>query len=415
MFSLIDDLGDMLNIIFLGGIHTASLVEYIRGNSIGPMQNAADVLQKNYILGLSKTASIKSLDIVNLPYVGSYPQYFKNKKFKTKVKKEKIFNICNVYNFSFNNLRGVKNFSRFFISLKGIWEIQKDKNECSIVCYSMHLPFLLSCYMNRCLNKKRKYYVIVPDLPEYMSERDGLRKIFHNVINKISYHIVNQANGAVFITSQMAERFAPGLRHVIIEGISPHTNQPGSNQNDWWPEDLVKKKYFLYTGTLDKRYGIRDLIDSYINSNIRNCVLVVAGDGDDRKYVQDMSLQYANIKYMGQLEHHKAKILQVNATLLINPRNNEGEFTKYSFPSKVIEYMNSGVPVLMYKLDGIPEAYNDFYFHIDSKDGFTNKLNEIVGMSSSELELMGRKAKEFIAEQGDPVKQASKLVSLLID
>lgn len=403
----------MLNIIFLGGIHTESLSDYIRENSIGPMQNAADVLQKNYILGLSKTTSIKGLDVVNLPYVGSYPQHFRNKKFKAKVTKEKIFSICNVHNYSFNNLRGVKNLARFFISLKGVLEIQKDKNECSIVCYSMHLPFLLTCYINRYLNKKNKYYVIVPDLPEYMSARDGVGKIFHNVINKISYHIVNQANGVVFITSQMAERFAPGLRHVVIEGISPHTSQSVCNQNDWWPEYLVKKKYFLYTGTLDKRYGIRDLIDSYINSKIKDRVLVVAGDGDDRKYVENMSLQYTNIKYMGQLEHHKAKILQINAALLINPRSNEGEFTKYSFPSKVIEYMNSGVPILMYKLDGVPESYNDFYFHIASKNELSNKLNEIVEMNSSELELMGEKAKAFIAEQGDPVKQASKLVSLL--
>ncbi|BBV30248.1 glycosyltransferase [Citrobacter werkmanii] len=404
----------MLNIIFLGGIHTDSLARYIRDNSIGPMQNAADVLQKNYILGLSKTTAIKDLDIVNLPYVGSYPQHFRDNKFKIVVRKEKIYNICNVHNYSFNNIKGIKNLARFCISLKGIREIHKDKNECSIVCYSMHLPFLLSCYINRLLNKKNKYYVIVPDLPEYMSARVGLSKIFHNIINKISYHIVNKSNGAVFITSQMAKRFSPELQHVVIEGILPHTSQSESVQNDWWPEYLAKKKYFLYTGTLDKRYGIRDLIDSYINASIKDSTLVVAGDGDDREYVENMSFQYANIKYMGQLEHHKAKILQTNAELLINPRSNEGEFTKYSFPSKVIEYMNSGVPILMYKLDGIPESYNDFYFHIVSKNELSKKLNEIAAMNRAELELMGKKAKAFIAEQGEPVRQVSKLVSLML-
>ncbi|QLO42237.1 glycosyltransferase [Citrobacter freundii] len=405
----------MLNIIFLGGIQTNALADYIRENSIGPMQNAADVLQKNYIFGLSKIASINRLDVVNLPFVGSYPQYFRNKKFRAQIKREKIYNICDVYNYSFNNVKGLKNLARFFISLRAIQKIKKEKNECRVVCYSMHLPFLLSCFVNRFFNKSNKYYVIIPDLPEYMSARGGVSKVFHSFISKISYHIVNRSNGVVFITSQMAERFSPGLEHVVIEGILPHTSHPIGCQNDWWPEYLIKKRYFLYTGTLDKRYGIRDLIDSYISSNVKDIMLVIAGDGDDRKYVENMSLHYANIKYMGQLEHHKAKVLQTNAALLINPRSNEEEYTKYSFPSKIIEYMNSGVPILMYKLDGIPKSYNEFFFHIVSKNQLSNKLNEISEMSNAELDMMGEKAKIFITEQGDPVKQVSKLVSLFSD
>ena len=38
----------------------------------------------------------------------------------------------------------------------------------------------------------------------------------------------------------------------------------------------------------------------------------------------------------------------------VNPRQNNEEFTKYSFPSKTMEYLASGVPVVAYKLDGIP-------------------------------------------------------------
>ena len=40
--------------------------------------------------------------------------------------------------------------------------------------------------------------------------------------------------------------------------------------------------------------------------------------------------------------------------MLINPRTNEGVYTQYSFPSKTMEYMRAGKPVLCCKLDGIP-------------------------------------------------------------
>lgn len=401
-----------MNVIFLGGIYTDSLVQYIRMNSLGPMQNAADVLQKNYIYGLANSPSISQLDIINLPYVGSYPNHFKEKEFQVCINNETIYNTCRVHNYSFNNIKGLKNISRLLISLKGLLNIQVKDEPYSIVCYSMHLPFLISCYLTRLIRKKSKYYVIVPDLPEYMSARKGISKIFHNIINKLSYYIVNKSDGVSLITAQMAERFEPQLRHVIIEGITPPLDHSQECQSNWWPEILTRKKYFLYTGTLDKRYGIRDLIDSYISANVRDNLLVICGDGDDKSYVETMSSHHENVKYMGQLEHSKIKILQKNAALLINPRSNEGEFTKYSFPSKVIEYMNSGVPILMYRLDGFPESYQNYFYNIESKDDFVNKLSNISAISGEELQLMGAKAKEFVIRQASPIKQVSKLVSL---
>ena len=37
---------------------------------------------------------------------------------------------------------------------------------------------------------------------------------------------------------------------------------------------------------------------------------------------------------------------QLKATLLVNPRPSIGEFTRYSFPSKNMEYMVSGTPMV---------------------------------------------------------------------
>ncbi len=105
-----------MNVIFLGGIYTDSLVQYIRKNSIGPMQNAADILQKNYVYGLANTALISRLDIINLPFVGSYPNHFKDREFQVPITNEKLYGTCNILNYSFNNIKGFKNISRLLIS-----------------------------------------------------------------------------------------------------------------------------------------------------------------------------------------------------------------------------------------------------------------------------------------------------------
>ena len=44
----------------------------------------------------------------------------------------------------------------------------------------------------------------------------------------------------------------------------------------------------------------------------------------------------------------------------MNPRSADAEYTKYSFPSKTIEYLATGVPVVMNRLPGIPEEYEYF-------------------------------------------------------
>lgn len=48
-------------------------------------------------------------------------------------------------------------------------------------------------------------------------------------------------------------------------------------------------------------------------------------------------------------------MISKNADVLVNPRQNDDEYTKYSFPSKNIEYLMTGNAVMAYMLDGIPE------------------------------------------------------------
>ena len=172
-----------------------------------------------------------------------------------------------------------------------------------------------------------------------------------------------------------------------------------------------KENYFLYSGTLDRRYGIRNLLDSFVGSGIENFDLLICGDGDDRKYVEKMASTYPRIKFLGQLDRSVVLNFQRDAKLLINPRNNESAFTKYSFPSKVIEYMSSGTPVLMYELDGIPEEYYEFCFVIPpDDDGLSTKLLEISKLSDDELLAKGCSAKRFIVENKMPGVQVKKLL-----
>lgn len=397
-----------MNILFLGGIFSECDKQNIVQKSKGGVQNAADTLQKNYINGFCHSALVRSVSIINLPFVGAYPHRYQD-IFYRPVAKEESLDGAKVLNIEFFNFTIVKNLHRVTQAVKAILsEMNANKDEKHVlVCYSMHLPFLLACYFVKLLRKKTHLCVIVPDLPEYMAVRTGITKTIFSMLSRVSYFIVNKSDSIVAITRDMLNKFNGDIIKVVIEGIADKRYISISDAGQ-------RKRYFLYTGTLDRRYGIRNLVDSFVDSGIADYELYICGDGDDRPYVEQVAGLTVNVKYFGQLDRASVLDLQRNAALLINPRDNDSEYTKYSFPSKVIEYMSSGVPVLMYRLDGIPDEYYGFCYLIPTgRDGLKKKLLELSKLVDSEFISMGESAKQFIIDNKMPDMQVTKLLDAI--
>ncbi|MEA1605402.1 glycosyltransferase [Pseudomonas spirodelae] len=396
-----------MNILFLGGIFSEGDKDNISQNSKGSMQYAADTLQKNYITGFSQNDSVNAISVISLPFIGAYPKRYKNLFYRPVTVRESL-GCATVLNVGFFNLTIFKNLHKTILAIKSILAEMKvnPSQPHFLVCYSMHLPFLLACYVVKRVKRDTHLCIIVPDLPEYMAVRKGLAKFIFHLLSLMSYSIVNRADSIVAITREMLNKFDEGIKKIVIEGIA-------DNRYISIPEVVQRKKYFLYTGTLDRRYGIRNLLDSYIGSGVDDYELFICGDGDDRKYVEGVVATGAKVKYFGQLDRDSVLTLQRNAALLINPRDNNSEFTKYSFPSKIIEYMSSGVPVLMYRLDGIPEDYYDFCYLIPrGDDGLKIKLLELSKLSDNQFISKGESAKKFIVENKMPDMQVAKLLDI---
>ena len=116
---------------------------------------------------------------------------------------------------------------------------------------------------------------------------------------------------------------------------------------------------------------------------------------------------------MGSVPNVEVVAAQREASLLVNPRKNQ-IFTKYSFPSKVLEYMSSGTPMMAYKLDGIPTDYDGNYYRIDEdENGFENTLRRVMEFSDEERYEMGDKAKKFVLENKNPKVQCEKIIKLI--
>jgi glycosyltransferase involved in cell wall biosynthesis len=87
---------------------------------------------------------------------------------------------------------------------------------------------------------------------------------------------------------------------------------------------------------------------------------VLCGAGEDFEEVKILAASDERISVLGQVPPSVARGWMQKAEILVNPRMNDCEYTKYSFPSKTLEYLMSGNKVVAYKLDGMKEEYRKF-------------------------------------------------------
>ena len=262
-----------------------------------------------------------------------------------------------------------------------------------------------------------KTILIVLDLPEHM--RIGMRTpLFMKLVLKINrwqlYLCSKYFDGYVFLTKYMNERFnAKNNRFTIIEGcVDTLHNKIGPI-----PEcsRIGNERILIYAGQLNEQYGVRVLLSAFMSIKNTNFRLWICGNGPMRDEVLEYCDKDNRIKYCGVLYTDDLNKLYNKATALINPRTSDGVFTKYSFPSKILDYLKSGKPTIICKLDGIPDEYYKYTYVIEEEnmEGFAKIIDEVLSKSDEELTAFGNKSKEWVLEYKNNVIQIRKVVNII--
>lgn len=289
------------------------------------------------------------------------------------------------------------------------WITENSKEEKVLIVYSLNRYLMSIAVQIKKQYNDIKIVIIVPDLPEYMAWNKYYKVLgLQNRDIESIYNMVNYFDGLVVLAEPMINKLnANDKPHVIIEGI--------------YKDELLetvpkeKKKVILYTGGLNIRYGILDLLDSFRQIKSDNYQLWLCGGGSAENIILEYMQKDNRIIYYGRVSKEKAREYQQKATILINPRHGNEEYTKYSFPSKTMEYLASGTPTLMCHLGCIPSEYDEhiFYFEDESIDGMTNKIVELCEKSNEELTRKGIAARNFILKEKTSNKQVSKILDLI--
>lgn len=397
-----------MNIIFLTGLYPKEQEQEIFDSCINGVQTATDALQWSFVDGFC--ALVGNIDLITLPYVGSYPR--RNKKFLFREGEFKTNTGLKYHGVKFCNLSMYKMYSRYVNTRKILFNKYKNNRDTVLVLYSVSTPFLKAARDLKKKNPGIKICVIIADLPQFMSDsKNLLYRLFKRIDTKTVYRNLKYVDSFVLLSKHMTEMIPINDKpFVVVEGIyNPNDEVNVSNGLE------SNKKIILYSGTLARRYGVMNLVNAVMSIEDQSVLLYICGEGDSKQDIMSLSSRDHRIRYKGNLIRQQVLELQRKSTLLINPRTPEGDYTKYSFPSKIMEYFASGTPTLMYRLPGIPEEYYNYCYTIDELgvEALSMKLGELLSLPQTALKQKGESARDFILTRKNPQSQCVKVIKML--
>lgn len=398
---------------FLGSQFSERRIEEIKGDSIGAISNANSLLQNNIIFGLANL--IKDLKVVTLPNIGSCPKRYKKIIFHSSQELLPVHGKDICYNLGFLNLPMIKHISRFISIIKFFRKEPLPINEKFVFyVYDLELEFLLFIYLLKKKRNQAHICLIAPDLPGMTGGNESyLGKIMIKLRKKIVAFCLPSIDSFSFISKNMIEKIdVSGRPFTVVEGIYRDESCRANIVNEMEENESL---IVFYSGALNERNGILNLIAAFKLIKNQKYKLHIAGDGALKSLIINEGVTDSRIVYFGQLDHNEVIKLQSKSTLLINPRPPVESFTRYSFPSKTMEYLASGIPTLMYRLPGIPIEYFNYCNILD--DLSVNALcSEIINICQSDYKCKLQKAaaaKEFILSHKNPVQQCKKLIDIV--
>lgn len=396
-----------MKVLFLGGVFDESHNDEIISKTRTYVEYAANNFQKKIIYGLQQN-NIPH-EVVSIPFLGAYPTAYSDIYFSGFKNMQNDMSGYEYY--PFNNIYGYRNISRCRAAKKGLSDfIKTDDDQKLIIVYSPHTPFVVAANWAKRKDSRIKICMVVPDLPQYMNLAENISpiyKILKNIDLKKFAKENETVDSYILLTEQMAEALNVGNRpYRVIEGIYEATT--GSKNKQEGVTTIV------YTGKLNLAFGALNLVKAFHSIPNTKIRLVICGSGEAKDEIIRIAADDSRIDFRGQVTSDEARKCILDGDILVNPRPNDSVYTKYSFPSKIIDYVATGNPVVAFELDGMPKVYRDFLYYIPENtiEAIAQTIRKVIDADQKEIRKKTNDALEYISTKLSREEVAKSIIEL---
>ena len=222
--------------------------------------------------------------------------------------------------------------------------------------------------------------------------------------------VIPRLDGAMVVSRAIAEDLAGDRPVCLIEGgvgrgsVEPLPRRP---RPEGAPFTLA------FAGSLDAVNCIDFLLDTmdHLPAGFR---LLVAGDGILAGKVRERAARDPRVDYRGLLDFSGVRALYAEADALLCIRRTGG-VREYYFPSKLMEYLASGVPVVATALGHVAEEYGDglVLLREETPPALAALLGELAATPAAEREALGRRGRDLVLRGKTWEAQGRKLAAFL--
>lgn len=401
------------NILFLGKFYPEKLIETISEDSKGKVGFSNHNFELSIIYGLEQQAV--NLRVLTIPAVYSWPHnnrrlYTHSECYTTNGVPIKSAGFCNVL-----IINRISVFITTFFNLLKQYRYFEGRH-IHVIANTPGMFMLRAFKFSRWFTRKKlDITAIIPDIPSMVTQMHDHNSIKGKAVawlDKHSIQLLGQCERHVLLTEAMTDFFDKPISHIVMEGLIDERNYPKISQ------EYSNKRIILYTGSVHRQFGIMNLVEAFEKATLPQDVeLWICGSGDASDELKRRTDNNNSIKFLGLVDSRKAREMQRKAAVLVNPRTSEHDYTKYSFPSKTLEYMMTGNPVVMNRLSGVPEEY--FNYVITPKDEsisqWATTLEELMGDGYEEAMDKGVAGRGFVLNNKNAKKQMKRVVDFITE
>ncbi|MFG1652315.1 glycosyltransferase [Micromonospora sp. NPDC049275] len=311
---------------------------------------------------------------------------------------------------AFVNLLGLKHLTRFVAAWRTGGRALRDRDTEVLLVHGVHSPFLWFGV----LRARRRGVRVVPvltDPPGVALPTDGrLVRLLRGLDVALVRAALARCSGVIALTPALADDFAPGRPRLVMEGICGV--DPAADDR---PASAGSTRDIVYAGGLSRAYGVDRLVEAFRGLPGDDLRLCLYGRGELAGWLREQAAVDRRVVPPELLPRAELLPRLGRAAVLVNPRPVDQDFVRWSFPSKIIEYLAAGVPVVSTRLPGIPPDYAPWlsYAESDTADGLRAAIGRVLDLPVAQARALGAGGARFVRETREPAAQGRRMRDFL--
>jgi glycosyltransferase involved in cell wall biosynthesis len=311
---------------------------------------------------------------------------------------------------SYLNILGLKQLTRwigtfFFVSR---WILSNRTSRRVILLHGVQSCKLWGILFAQVFGRCNTISYITDDLGISLSWEKSLTRKMRNLDVALMLKGLQKASGVIAMTVCLAEKLAPGLPVLIM----PTIRQSSANELEPKPGCMDAGSFnIVYTGKLCQSYGLVLLMDAFMQADRPNWRLLISGWGEMEEQVRGFARNNPQVEYFGLLSSEELLELRQHADVLVNPKLTSTSTSDLAFPSKIVEYLSTGKPVVSTNL---PIFDSEFRKHLviaqsDSPEELIRCLDQVMVWNESQREAWRVETIRFVNEELSPQTQGNRI------